>query len=991
MSYVGERKSSKRTNRSWTLISFTFFINFSMGYAFTRDIFFFKSFFLFFTIFSGTVFVLLFLKNFISLRKNPIERKIAEIGIVKKYLKISRKYLMASAIGMVLATLLLSQGILTPQIYEKQIAEQYFNGNQVNSFSINYYHNTNNVTNDMPIIFENFKKMKTIAEQQLSGSNFPIVSAFDWITLETSLNSSRLIKNNSRNDFYYGPSFVTVLPLTENNIQFLSDRHLFQGSSTNDTAMLLTYPSFKEFFQSENTVPLLFEKVYSFEPTYNATKLEYSVNLTNKVFTSLYDLFDNYVGEILLFVSIPIFSDLMSIYQTQYPVSYNKEFSRSSYTLFLYSPIPPLDDIDSRKKELAALTNKLYGSFSEYDVYITTPFEKKLDDYQDTLSGLIFTIILFLSPIIGLGLYLVYYSSTLVEKRRRKLVSIMRMRGTTENELKTMFIFEIVAGSLIAVGVGMVLSIPWVQLINSFSGFFQISFNQTPSVSPIFEWYWQVPLTGMILAFDVNMFPLFKLADPNLTEGMGPEEKRPPFWQRYYFDVILFIIGFIDYALISFIPINPQTIGVLIIIFLLSPFAIIGIFIGSSLIVARFFSPVIGFFSDFIWIRRGDMIALATRNMRQNRYTSSKLVAFILFALMVSFTFIILPNSIIPYSEETTMYSSGADVVISGPQFLNTSTLTNITGIEGVEGFTNLVQTYLSFERSISLLAVNASSFAEYSFWKGKYADKPIEKLMDALGKKQENILMQKLSAKSLDIEVGDSFFLQSSDNTIDLTVVGMFDYFPRLVQYLDPTYPQTYFVMNLDYFFSLNLTGITAYSYIKVDKNANITRILSEIDDVLPASYSVSSPLKEISENNVFKKLTVTISQSSLMTALLAISIATFYYAFTTLSDRKKEIGIFRALGMKEKQIFQLLLVETLIIILIGVLLGIVFGVILSDFISKLIFAGSFGVPPFSLEFPISYLSSYGLIVLLLAVVGAIIPAKRIASLQTGSILRAE
>ena len=128
----------------------------------------------------------------------------------------------------------------------------------------------------------------------------------------------------------------------------------------------------------------------------------------------------------------------------------------------------------------------------------------------------------------------------------------------------------------------------------------------------------------------------------------------------------------------------------------------------------------------------------------------------------------------------------------------------------------------------------------------------------------------------------------------------------------------------------------------------------------------------------------------------VIASIIAVSYFSFISLSERKREIGVFRALGMIRNQIFVLLVAEGIVILSMGIFVGGIAGYaivyIFFQFLIELFGqGGSDGVPPLRIITPWGIVAIFTLLMFVLTLVAAAAPAQYTAKQQTGSILRAE
>ena len=978
---MGERLTRRKTPISKTLVSFALFINLLVLFLLFKDVPFVNTFFAYLSGFAGSLFLVALLISFLRNRKKPVKVKLTEKKLVLHYLRTTRKYILVSIVGMILAVLILSQGFLIPHYYEDRIVVSYFgDADYVESFNIYVFPEyveepgsggkigNLNLTEKLVL----YDALYDASISALKNTLLPVTFGFDQIPLFSTLNHTAIYGEVVDDYFYLG---ISIYPLTERNQEYLERAYGTHSSFNNDTVISVVSEDADIVLRSLETYPLLKRNEFGEEQyLLNTTKIQHVTD--SRIASDSY----TYREPVRLFVSMEIFNDLIKWMDV-------RDYGGIDQ-ITLFSSVPPAENIREQANQMKSIGNKLTKALNKIagnSFAYNSPYENLLNEVLNLLEGIRIVILLLVAPIIGLGLYLMYFASTLVERRRKRLLTIMKLRGTTEDELKILFLTEITTSSIMATIVGMVLSVPWTFSTLNFTGTLGEVGNRIPLPS---DWFYVIPLIGFALTFDVNIVPMFRMAGRDLLDELTPEEQKKPRWQRYNLDLILLAIGIIDYSLFKWFPIKGPLDGVIVIIFLLSPFAIIGIFLGFSLFVSRIFAPAIGRFSDFMWVKRGNLFALATRNMRQTRFTSSKFVAFTLFGLMVGYTLILLPTNIAEYNSLTAYYNEGADIRISSPLPFNSSLIANVSSIPGVEATTMTMVGSLDVNTYFRVMGVNHSTFAAAAFWKPEFSSEGLTSLMSQLGENESNVLLHPKTADNYGVKQGDPLFLLGLQS-YHLTVAGTFDYFPNLMG-SSPFFGADYMIMNLDYALNANITDISYYLYVKLKQNVNVTSTLELIRSAVPG-FTVSSPLEKTFNDIVFESVTGSILQSSLWLTIVIISVSSLFYTFITLADRKKEIAIFRAIGMKERQIFSLLVVETLTIMGVGIVLGTVAGYILNEFIVGLIFLGDFLVLPFDFVIPWTTMALFNAFVIAIAIFSAAFPARRIARVQTGSILRAE
>jgi putative ABC transport system permease protein len=128
---------------------------------------------------------------------------------------------------------------------------------------------------------------------------------------------------------------------------------------------------------------------------------------------------------------------------------------------------------------------------------------------------------------------------------------------------------------------------------------------------------------------------------------------------------------------------------------------------------------------------------------------------------------------------------------------------------------------------------------------------------------------------------------------------------------------------------------GKISIIFMKVKKGVNPENVVAKIRNINPrlgilTRGSIGSDIRA-TLNDILKVFSITILISSLLSILLAWS------TFTALTnERRREVGILRAIGALRSHIYKLFLTEALIISLLGGLLGVAVGHYLIRYLSS-------------------------------------------------------
>ena len=167
----------------------------------------------------------------------------------------------------------------------------------------------------------------------------------------------------------------------------------------------------------------------------------------------------------------------------------------------------------------------------------------------------------------------------------------------------------------------------------------------------------------------------------------------------------------------------------------------------------------------------------------------------------------------------------------------------------------------------------------------------------------------------SPDLRLADQIDGSIVKSGLTLKVIGITD---------DSSNPVVYVALPL-----VRQNGVVYSTSLKasVDDEKNVTSIRQAIENIGFSTEYVGDTVAEIDQ---FFSLFRIILAGFGMIAVIVASLATFNMLTVSLMERIREIALMRTLGMQEKAIFRLFLVESLIISLIGGVLGIILGSII-------------------------------------------------------------
>ncbi len=160
------------------------------------------------------------------------------------------------------------------------------------------------------------------------------------------------------------------------------------------------------------------------------------------------------------------------------------------------------------------------------------------------------------------------------------------------------------------------------------------------------------------------------------------------------------------------------------------------------------------------------------------------------------------------------------------------------------------------------------------------------------------------------------------------------------------------------------------------------ISSIMLQIEEVINAN---AKPIRQVADNEgkllkKFEWLMVLITAIAMTSASLGVTAA----MNTSIFERRKEIGLMKAMGADAAQIAQLFFAEAVVIGVMGGAIGILMGFILARFVGLWVFSAV--INPSILSALISAVLSIGV-----ALLGSMLPVKRAAEIEPSIILRGD
>jgi len=342
-------------------------------------------------------------------------------------------------------------------------------------------------------------------------------------------------------------------------------------------------------------------------------------------------------------------------------------------------------------------------------------------------------------------------------------------------------------------------------------------------------------------------------------------------------------------------------------------------------------------------MRPSDTLSLSMRQLKERKLRSVLTVL----AIAVGVTSIIALSAQVEGVKEGITRSLevlGPDTIMvtlqSGMIFTDAD-VARVRGLEGVSSVTPMMAISVKvsgIEDRVSLIGISSYDLAGYlgeiRLFDGTiYYDVPAPQAVIGY-----NIGIDE--AGDLRYKAGQPILITIGKRTLSMTVVGVLDEYGTL----SAIQPDNSVFMPVDYVKALLRRGGYTLMMVKAENSEDVEQIVDLIEQVFGGRARVMS----------VKQLTSTVisitSQLNLLllgiagTSFIAAGLGTFNIMMISVLERVREIGILKAVGMKDKGILFLYITQGLLLGLFGSIVGLILGSI-TAYTIPIILEGGFGL----------------------------------------------
>ena len=600
--------------------------------------------------------------------------------------------------------------------------------------------------------------------------------------------------------------------------------------------------------------------------------------------------------------------------------------------------------------------------------------EEELLSYRQEVQALTAKLIVYNIPSIVLILAFIWLVIGLSVDQQRNEIAVTVSRGGSARQILGMSLLQGIIIGVLAFVLGTLLALLLTQVMGRVRTF--LDFTAVSNLRVVLtDTAVRAGVLAIIIAILAQLVPTFAATQQTIISFKQDQARalKPPWWQRYYLDIILFALVAVGYIQLrqsnQLVTFNSETDATDVFqnpIFLLLPSLI-------TFAVTLFFLRLMPLF-----LRLLDRLLIYTNNvslLQATRYLSrlpgQYAAPLVLLTLTLSLSFFTasLARTLDLQLFDQEYYANGADVALETNYFyllggdtpeyyLPPAAYEEIDGVETATRIGRFQATIDAGDEELSgeYLGIDWHTFNDVSYWRSDFSDYRLGTLMNQLGSHPDGVLLPNSLLSKLGLEGGDFLPVTIDADGVristDLKIVGTFDYFPTWYQADAPFL----MVANLEHLFEIAGGEIVFQVWLDTNEQFDTVTLRKELSlrRLTTTTWTTPEPtidaaLQEPARQGIFGLLSVGFIAAAILTVL-----GYFLYALFSMRRRMIEIGIMQAVGLSTRKMIGLVAWEMALLILTGVLLGTLLGITISQLFIPAIQIGAAlteNTPPYLVE----------------------------------------
>lgn len=542
-------------------------------------------------------------------------------------------------------------------------------------------------------------------------------------------------------------------------------------------------------------------------------------------------------------------------------------------------------------------------------------------------------------PVVFIILYYVVLSSSMMVDRQGSEIAVLKSRGTSNWQLIGIYLLEGLLLGAVALAIGPLLGMFVAQLIGKTYTF--LSFvNRNPLPVTLTPSIYRYAIVSVGLFVIASLLPAMSTARHSVVTYQREisRVRRPSFWQRYFFDLVLLAISLYGYYSLrargrifalsgTADPFKNPLLLLLPTLFIFS----------LALVFTRFFPVLVEAIARLGGRFFSVPVMLGLRYLARMPFYHPSLVLVLILTLSLGTFYASAAETLDQNYTDQVLYRTGGDLrLVETGLYDPVSELWEFIPVQnhllvpGVKKFARIhpFSAYVVLgdrrsEEESQLLGIDRFDFSQVAWFREDFASQSFGTLMNILASSDDALLISRSFFNQYPLGIGDGLILHVADVNIYFQIVGIIDYFPTL-------YPERghFFVGNLDYI--AGMTGYTGYDVLletdrKIDSEV-IVEGLEQQDFVILAAHDsrvfIEAQRSEPTRTGLFGLLSVGFVISAFVTTL-----GFLLYSIVSLDRRTIQLGILRAMGFSVFQLVSMVIFEQAFLVFIGTIVGTLLG----------------------------------------------------------------
>lgn len=632
------------------------------------------------------------------------------------------------------------------------------------------------------------------------------------------------------------------------------------------------------------------------------------------------------------------------------------------------------------------LRAKLGGNFE-----VLAPKESSLNQVDSLSQG--FTIAMNMAATISLAVACILITNSLLMavNERKYETGVLRSIGSSRGTIFRIFILEGLFFGAIGSALGIVFGVYLSQFLVSYMA--TIVNVQIPNLVVNTNVLAFGAAAGMVVSAVGSLYPALSASKTNVVQAIRPQMRGAgkgrvgTVVMAAAGTVFLFVSYYVELTTFR-VTTAQQTSFNMNVIYVLLTLIPAGTLLMASAAIRAVTSVLSYVFKPILRSRR----TITTRNIGRNRRRSSLTMSMV--AIGISFTVLIggMSGSLMVGINNFVRQQLGADIYVmpkGGSLPVNyAGNLTNINGIKSVT-YLKVQPTLVGFQAS-ALVGLNADTFLNVWHVGVVNSTRTVEQIFARLSQSNTSVIVASGLAGKLKITAGDNVsVLVEGGKRQNFTVIATF-YGSEFINLGSIGESQ---IAMVDYkaliqFFPGQFNGTR-------DANIFLAKVNDGISPETVASRITNSTHSELYILTISSILTQVEAGLSRIFAffqvLITMAIVVSLLGMTTtmvmsVLERKREIGILRAIGTSKSQVMGMVVGEALVLGTIGLLVGLSIGVLFSNYFVDIMTFVQFAVP---LSIPYTVLLYVSLASIVISIASAAYPAYKASAMDVVDAIR--